>query len=142
MNANDFVSIDHILADVTATVNDAEYKKGFSKGWYVSRIQDAMQELSFDTFWLKIQQDIEIPESCQIPMPKNVFNIREIYLYVNQKAVSLCTGKGFLIIRLVVVVIRLRLKMMEATLEIYFNQIKEYTIETLVGFMVQNTTIM
>jgi hypothetical protein len=81
MNANDFVSIDHILADVTATVNDAEYKKGFSKGWYVSRIQDAMQELSFDTFWLKIQQDIEIPESCQIPMPKNVFNIREIYLY-------------------------------------------------------------
>jgi len=81
MTANDFVSVDHILADVTATVNDAEYKRGFSKGWYVSRIQDAMQELSFDTFWLKIQQDIEIPESCQIPMPKNVFNVREIYLY-------------------------------------------------------------
>ena len=81
MTANDFVSIDHILADVTSTVNDAEYKKGFSKGWYISRIQDAMQELSFDTFWLKIQQDVEIPESCQIPMPKNVFNVREIYLY-------------------------------------------------------------
>ena len=81
MTANDFVSVDHILADVTATVNDAEYKKGFSKGWYVSRIQDAMQELSFDTFWLKIQQDVEMPQGCQIEMPKNVFNIREIYLY-------------------------------------------------------------
>ncbi len=44
MTANDFVSIDHILSDVTSTVNDMEFKKGFSKGWYVSRIQDAMQE--------------------------------------------------------------------------------------------------
>ena len=45
MTANDFVSIDHILADVTATVNDMDFKKGFSKGWYTSRIQDDMQEL-------------------------------------------------------------------------------------------------
>ena len=81
MTANDFVSIDHILADVTATVNDMDFKKGFSKGWYTSRIQDAMQELSFDTYWLKVQQDVEMPEKCQIKMPKNVFNVREIYLY-------------------------------------------------------------
>jgi len=81
MTANDFVSIDHILADVTATVNDMDYKKGFSKGWYISRIQDAMQELSFDTYWLKVQQDVEMPENCQLKMPKNVFNVREIYLY-------------------------------------------------------------
>ena len=81
MTANDFVSIDHILADVTSTVNDMDFKKGFSKGWYTSRIQDAMQELSFDTFWLKIQQDVEMPENCQLKMPKNVFNVREIYLY-------------------------------------------------------------
>ena len=81
MTANDFVSIDHILADVTATVNDMDFKKGFSKGWYISRIQDAMQELSFDTYWLKVQQDIEMPENCQLKMPKNVFNVREIYLY-------------------------------------------------------------
>jgi hypothetical protein len=81
MTSNDYVSIEHLLAEVTATVNDTDYKKGFPKGWYISRIQDAMQELSFDTFWLKVQQDVEFPENCQIEMPKNVFNIREIYMY-------------------------------------------------------------
>jgi hypothetical protein len=81
MTSNDYVSIEHLLAEVTATINDTDYKKGFPKGWYISRIQDAMQELSFDTFWLKIQQDVEFPDSCQIEMPKNTFNIREIYMY-------------------------------------------------------------
>lgn len=81
MTSNDYVSIEHLLAEVTATVNDTDYKKGFPKGWYISRIQDAMQELSFDTFWLKVQQDVEMPENCQLEMPKNTFNIREIYLY-------------------------------------------------------------
>ena len=81
MNANDFVSVDHLLAEVTATVNDTDFKKGFNKGWYISRIQDALQELSFDTFWLTVIHDFEIPENCQIPMPPNVFNLREIYAY-------------------------------------------------------------
>jgi hypothetical protein len=81
MNSNDFVSIDHLIAEVTVTVNDAEFKGGFSKGWYQSRIQDALQELSFDTFWLKVTHDFVIPENCRIPMPANVFNLREIYLY-------------------------------------------------------------
>ena len=81
MNANDFVSVDHLLAEITATVNDTDFKKGFSKGWYTSRIQDAIQELSFDTYWLKVQHDYKVPANCQIDMPENVFNIREIYLY-------------------------------------------------------------
>lgn len=81
MNSNDFVSVDHLLAEITSTLNDVEFRSGFSKGWYISRIQDALQELSFDTFWLKVQQDITIPENLQIPMPPGVFNVREIYLY-------------------------------------------------------------
>jgi hypothetical protein len=81
MTSNDFVSVDHLLAEITATVNDIEFKNGFSKGWYSSRIQDALQELSFDTFWQKVTHDWEIPANCRIPMPPNVFNIREIYLY-------------------------------------------------------------
>jgi hypothetical protein len=81
MTANDFVSIDHLLAEITSTVNDSDFKKGFPKGWYISRIQDAIQELSFDTFWLKVQDDLNMPTNCQIKMPENVFNIREIYLY-------------------------------------------------------------
>ena len=81
MTANDFVSVDHLLAEITMTVDDADYKKGFSEGWYLSRIQDAMQELSFDTFWKREQFDYEFPDNCQLIMPKNIFNVREIYLY-------------------------------------------------------------
>lgn len=81
MNNFDFVSVDHILSEITTTVNDTEFRNGFSKGWYISRIQDALQELSFDTFWLKLQQDIALPEILQLQMPDGAFNIREIYLY-------------------------------------------------------------
>lgn len=81
MTTNDFVSIDHLLAEITSTVNDIEFRKGFKKGWYISRIQDALKELSFDTFWQKVTHDWEVPANCRIPMPPNVFNIREIYLY-------------------------------------------------------------
>jgi hypothetical protein len=81
MNSNDFVSIEHLLAEISSTVNDMEFKRGFPKGWYISRIQDAIQELSIDTYWLKIQEDYAFPEGYQIKMPENTFNLREVYLY-------------------------------------------------------------
>lgn len=81
MTANDFVSVDHLLAEITFAVNDTEYKTGFPIGWYKSRVQDALQELSFDTFWQKITHDFDVPDNCRIKIPENVFNVREMYLY-------------------------------------------------------------
>lgn len=82
MEANSFVSLNHILAEVTVTVNDENFRKGLSKGWYVSRIQDALQELAFDTFFQKITIDLELPkETLQLEMPNNIFNIREMYVF-------------------------------------------------------------
>jgi hypothetical protein len=82
MNQNDFVSVNHILAEVTSIVDDVELKSGFSTGWYTSRIQDALQELSFDTFFDKKTLDYEFPkESLALEIPKDIFNIREIYVY-------------------------------------------------------------
>lgn len=81
MEANDFVSSNHIIADVVKTVDDEKFRKGFSKGWYQSKIQDALQALAFDTFYQKITLDYDLPENLTLPMPKNAFNIREIYVY-------------------------------------------------------------
>lgn len=81
MNANDFVSVEKIIAEVSQTVNDKDFKKGFPRGWFVSRIHDALQELAFDTYYQKITRDFEMPQHLQIDMPENTFNIREIYLY-------------------------------------------------------------
>lgn len=81
MNANDFVSAEKIIAEVSQTVNDKGFRNGFSKGWFLSRIHDALQELAFDTFYEKITLDFDIPSNLQIKMPENTFNLREIYVY-------------------------------------------------------------
>jgi len=81
MNSNDFVSVNHLLAEILTNVNDKELRNGITKGWYVSRIQDALQELAFDTFYQTITQDFNMPKNLALPMPKNAFNVREIYVF-------------------------------------------------------------
>jgi hypothetical protein len=82
MNANDFVTPSHILAEVLNSVDDKKLKRGFSKGWYISRMQDALQELAFDTFFDTVTLDYDFPqESLSMEIPQNVFNIREIHVY-------------------------------------------------------------
>lgn len=82
MDSNDFVSVNHILAEALINVDDPKLRKGFTKGWFISRIQDALQELAFDTFYQKITDDFEFPkDKLALAMPKNAFNIREIHVY-------------------------------------------------------------
>lgn len=81
MESNDFISTNHIIADVVKTIDDEKFRKGFSKGWYTSQVQDALQALAFDTFYDKVTLDYDLPENLVLEMPKNFFNIREIYVY-------------------------------------------------------------
>jgi len=91
MISADFCSVNHLLADITVTVDDMAFRKGFSKGWYTSRIQDALQELAIDTFYQKIQKDDVIPSTLQLKIPENCFNPREIYLYNGTLCNPTCT---------------------------------------------------
>jgi hypothetical protein len=77
---SDFVSVEEILADVLKIVNDSDFKVN-SKGWYTSQIQQALEELSFDTFFLKITNTLEIPHDLRLEMPKGAFNLCEIYVH-------------------------------------------------------------
>lgn len=81
MDSNDFVSVNHILAESLVNVNDQELRNGFTKGWFISRIQDALQELAFDTFYQEMTIDDNLPSNLRLPMPTNAFNIRQIYLF-------------------------------------------------------------
>ena len=82
MNSNDFISADHVLAEVLHTLDDVALRSGFSKGWYMSRIQDCLQELAYETFYNEITIDNKLPsDSLAMEMPENVFNIREIHLF-------------------------------------------------------------
>lgn len=76
MDSNDYLSVNHILAEVTMAVGDKDFRNGFSPGWYVSRIQDSLQEIALDTFYQKITDDFNIPSNLNLEMPGNSFNIR------------------------------------------------------------------
>lgn len=90
MTINDFVSVDHLLANILSTIDDEKLRKGFSKGWYVSRIQKALQELAFETFFDKVTLDLELnTDTLSMEMPEGIFNIREIYIYNSD-----CCGPG------------------------------------------------
>lgn len=75
-----FVTSNEILADVLKTVADSEFKLN-SSGWYTSQVQQALEELSFDTFFLTINTAIEIPCDLKIELPKGAFNLRQMYVF-------------------------------------------------------------
>lgn len=82
MDSNDFTTPERIIAEVAMNVNDEQMRTGFSMGWYMSQVQKALTELAFETKYFKVVHDQELPSDLlQIEIPKNVFDVREIYLY-------------------------------------------------------------
>lgn len=80
LSPHSFVSIDEILADVLKVVKDGSFKLN-SKGWYTSQIQQALEELSFDTFFNEQNMSFDVPDNLRLDMPKGAFNLRAIYLF-------------------------------------------------------------
>lgn len=83
MDSNDFITVDEILADVLGTTNDENMRKK-NKGWYVSQIQQALEDLAFDTFFDERVWDVRYPSNNVLPLDKGMFNVRHIYLYNGQ----------------------------------------------------------
>jgi len=82
MNASkfNFVTANEILADVLKLVRDADFKL-LSRGYYISQIQQALEELAFDTYFDEKHEAFDIPENFRIEMPKGMFNIKNMYLF-------------------------------------------------------------
>lgn len=79
-----FVSVNEILADVLKITNDAGFKVN-SRGWYISQIRQALQELSFDTFFDERNEELLIPNDLRVEMPKGAFNLKQIFLFNGTK---------------------------------------------------------
>ncbi len=79
-----YVSVNEILADVLVSVDDEAFKD-HSKGFYVSQVQQALQELSFDTYFDERTEDFDVPSNLRLEMPKGAFNIKQIYLFNGTK---------------------------------------------------------
>lgn len=69
-----------ILSDVLKLADDESFKDN-SKGYYMSLIQQALQELAFDTFFDVRTEFFDVPENLNLAMPLGAFNLKEMYLY-------------------------------------------------------------
>lgn len=82
MTSNDFVNADYLIRDVSVRVDDPEFRKGLTRGWYMTQIRDALDELAYETFFDTITADFDFNATTyQMEMPKGCFNIKEIYMW-------------------------------------------------------------
>lgn len=76
-----FVTTNEILADVLMSVDDESFS-AMSPGFYRSQVQQALEELSFDTFFDEQRESFPFPhKTLSLEMPKGAFNLREIYVF-------------------------------------------------------------
>jgi len=75
------ITANEILADVITETEDYDYRL-FSKGWYLSQMQQCLEELSFDTFIKTVYTDDAFPSaSLAYSLPENTFNVKNIFVY-------------------------------------------------------------
>jgi hypothetical protein len=85
MNTFTFVTPEEILSNVLPQVDDTRMDF-MPKGFYMSAIQKAMEDLALDTFFDERQEVFSFPgESLSLPMPEGAFNIRNIYVFHGDK---------------------------------------------------------
>jgi hypothetical protein len=81
-----FCTIEEILHDVTNQVDD-ERMEFLSKGFYVSQIQQCLEELAFETFFDKQQMDFNMPKDRILDLPAGFWNPEIVYVFYGDSCV-------------------------------------------------------
>lgn len=103
-----FVTVNEILADVLTVVDDESFKLN-SKGYYTSQVQQALEELAFESFFDEQSASFDIPKNLRIDIPRGAFNIKNMYLfngdecnitnsvpvYIKQNFINAPSGQGY-----------------------------------------------
>lgn len=75
-----FTTPDDIIAEATSFVDDEEMRFR-SRGFYLSLIRDALQELAFDTMFDTRTFTAAVPSNLIIELPEGLAGIKQVYLY-------------------------------------------------------------
>lgn len=74
-----FLSHNLIMSDIAKKSGDPGFEYD-SEGYYMSLMQEALQELSFDTFFLEKEKIYDLEDGClNFKLPSGFFNIRNIF---------------------------------------------------------------
>lgn len=77
---DDLLSIQEVIADVLLLVDDEEQRL-LPPGYYRTQVKYALDELSFDTFFVDVTEDYSIPDNLKVKVPKGSFNLKQIWAY-------------------------------------------------------------
>lgn len=94
MDSGEWVDQQTLLSDILVMTGDVDLRNGLSRGFYISRIQQAIEKLAISTFYDVITGDFPLPKQLISELPINCFNIREIYLWNG----SCCQPEGSVIV--------------------------------------------
>ena len=85
MESSEFVSIEQIYSDLVTLANDEGFaRSGLDRGFYISRIHDAVTYFALETYYQTVVKDIinfDTNFDGTVEVPVNGFNIKEIYLF-------------------------------------------------------------
>jgi len=84
VDSRDFISTQEIIAEATEYLNDSNFSHGIGKSLYELMVHRSIESLALSTFFQKVTKDIFNWNKCgdgTIPIPQNLFNVRELYLF-------------------------------------------------------------
>jgi hypothetical protein len=76
------VPYEYVLADVLVRCDDEATRKGITRGYYVSQINQALEKLSINTYFDEQEPiDAPMPKNLRWHLPDNFFNIMQLYAW-------------------------------------------------------------
>lgn len=81
MNTGNYITPETILFNASVNCGDLGYKN-FPKGFYMTLIQDAFEELNMTSFFSEEREDFDFPmDNLTLPLPKGCINVMNVYVY-------------------------------------------------------------
>lgn len=84
MRSNEFVTTEEVVAEAVEYLNDTDFMHGIGRSFYELMAHRCIEELALDTFFDVKTTDIFCWNACGegiIPIPKNCFNIKDMFLF-------------------------------------------------------------
>jgi hypothetical protein len=79
LSKESFISPNFIVAEIAKKSGDPGFEYD-SKGEYLTIVQEALTELSFDTYFLEVHKTFKLEENChKLVLPSGFFNISKVY---------------------------------------------------------------
>lgn len=80
MNTNTYITFDNAISEIAVLCGDSSFSKGLSRGWYRSRIADAIVEINLDTLYQDMVVDLAMPSSLRLDLPEGMFNVKRVFV--------------------------------------------------------------